>query len=377
MTVLSASLLLSGCGHASSDSGEYYAEASTSSAKSMSNDSYAAEEAEYGIYDTAGMYTEEYEDVAADSGSTEFSDEQVQNASETRKLIKTVMLSVETQNLEELDAFITAKTEGLGGYIESSYKEGNENSDSRSSRSASYTIRIPADMVDSFVDQVSGESNVISQNVNVDDITLQYVDTQSRKKALETERDALENMMKQADNVSDMIEIRSQLTEVQSDLESVESRLRVYDNQVSYSTVYVDVTQVVIYTPVEKKPALERIREGLAESLRGAKEDVEEALINFIIDLPYLIVSLITLILVLFVLSLLIRLFLRMVTGKSRKERRAERQAARAEKELTGGKKEKRRHGEKREAPEKYNLAETDTTLQAAAENMEENKEEN
>ena len=45
------------------------------------------------------------------------------------------------------------------------------------------TIRIPAQSLDVFVDQVGEVSNIVSTNKSVDDITLNYVSTESRMKA--------------------------------------------------------------------------------------------------------------------------------------------------------------------------------------------------
>ena len=56
-------------------------------------------------------------------------------------------------------------------------------------RNASLTVRIPVELVDEFTAKVSGVSNVTSSNETADDITLTYIATESRVKALQTEHD--------------------------------------------------------------------------------------------------------------------------------------------------------------------------------------------
>ena len=62
-------------------------------------------------------------------------------------------------------------------------------------RYASYTIRIPTAELNQFVDVVSEIGNVTQKNESVEDVTLQYVDVESRKKALETEQERLMELL--------------------------------------------------------------------------------------------------------------------------------------------------------------------------------------
>ena len=44
--------------------------------------------------------------------------------------------------------------------------------------------------------------------------------------------------------MEDILAIQSQITEVRYEIENYESQLRVYDNQVNYSTIYLDLYEV-------------------------------------------------------------------------------------------------------------------------------------
>ena len=287
-------LLLGGCG----------SKADRSSATAA--DMKMAEEAAYdadGAYLSDDIYSvdsaEVTDDVAEDGAATP----QVEDTS--RKLIKNVNLSVETETFEELLATITEKTESFSGYIEESYTYNGSNYYGRGTRNASMTVRIPAQQLDAFLSSVSEVSNVISRNDSVSDVTLQYVDMESHKKALTAEQDRLLELLEQAESVEDIITIESRLSDVRYQIESMESQLRTLQNQVSYSTVYLDIQEVEKLTPVEEQTRGEMIREGFVDSLYGVGNGLLAFGTAVIIDLPYLVVWAAVILLVILIIRLL------------------------------------------------------------------------
>lgn len=205
---------------------------------------------------------------------------------QNRKWVITMSLSTETGDMDTALEAISARIQQMEGYVESQNISGL----SGRRRTASLTIRVPADQVDSFVEEVSGLTNLVSSSRNVRDITLTYTDTEGRVKALETEQTRLLELMEQAENMSDLLEIEARLTEVRYQLESYASTLRLYDNQVDYATVSLYITEVEKYTPVEEPGFFERITGGLAESIVNLGETIVECIVWLIVNLPYLIV---------------------------------------------------------------------------------------
>ena len=208
---------------------------------------------------------------------------------EDRKLIRTISMDAETEELETLLDGLNAKVSELGGYIQNREVYNGSTYSSRRYRHADLTIRIPAEKVDGFVQHVSGVSNVVSSNESIDDVTLTYVDTETRLKALETEQERLLEMMAQAENMSDLLAIESRLTEVNYQLESVASKLKTLENQVSYATVRLYITEVQEYTPVAEKTTWQRITEGFVDSLEGIWDGAVELLVWVLANSPYLV----------------------------------------------------------------------------------------
>lgn len=221
--------------------------------------------------------------IVTESGST------AEVLPENRKLIKTVTINAETEALDTLLSQLDGKIAELGGYVEARDVHNGSAYAQRRYRNANLTVRIPADTLDSFVSHVSGASNVVSSKETVEDVTLQYVDTESRVAALETEQARLMTLLEQAESLQDILEIEARLTDVRYELESYASRLRTLENQVSYATVHLYISEVQEYTPVEEETVWQRIAGGFIDSLEGIGDGAVELLVWVLANSPYLL----------------------------------------------------------------------------------------
>ena len=196
-----------------------------------------------------------------------------------QKLIRRVNIDSETEDLETLLGELTKQISALDGYIENQELYNGSSYASYRSRSANLTIRIPADKLDAFIGQVKDVSNVVSYNESQEDVTLTYVSTESRIKALETEQARLLELLGQAQNMSDLLEIEARLTDVRYELENVTSQLLVLANKVDYATVRLYISQVKEYTEVEEQTVWQRIATGFKSNLK----DLGEGLVDFFV----------------------------------------------------------------------------------------------
>ena len=221
-------------------------------------------------------------DTSSASGSTALP--------ESRKWIITVNLYAETEDLDAMTEALDEKISAMNGYVEDQNLYNGSTYASRRHRSAHLTIRVPAKDVDRFTDEVSTIANVVSQEKNLEDITLRYVSTESRMKALQTEEARLLEFMEEAETMADLLEIEARLTDVRSELENVTSQLRLYDNQVDYATIYLDVEEVQKYTLVEEPSFLERITDGFSDNLKNLGEGFVDFIVWLVTSSPYLVV---------------------------------------------------------------------------------------
>ena len=213
----------------------------------------------------------------------------VSEANPDQKLIRKVGIDAETEDLEALLSALTEQISALGGYVENQEIYNGSSYSSYRYRSASLTVRIPAEKLDSFVAEVRGISNVVNYNESADDVTLTYVSTESRVAALEAEEARLLELMEKAENMADLLVIEERLTEVRSQLESTASQLRVLANQVNYATVRLNLEQVKVYTEVEEPTVWQRISGGFSDNLKRIGEDLVDFVVWAVTYSPQLI----------------------------------------------------------------------------------------
>lgn len=257
---------------------------------------------------------------AEDTGNIEIGDDTSADLTE-RKLIRNVDLTVETKAFDALVDDLSARTKALGGYIEQSNIEGRSYNSTDSTRYATITCRIPDDKLDEFLASIGENCNIVSENEQVQDVTLDYVDLESRIKSLEAERDALMTLLENADTTGDILAIQSQLTDVIYRLESATASLRTLDDKVNFSTVYLSVREVKEYTEPVELTFWEEVSSGFMGSLRAVGSILRTLAIAFIVCLPFIALLAVIGLVIFFIVRLILKW-----DAKKRAKRLAERQ---------------------------------------------------
>ncbi len=323
-------LALAGCGSAagataSGDaSSSYYAEQPAAAAESA--DSYDA----LSSTKTAGIAADASGNTAVGTGNTDSAETTMQ----ADKIIYNADAQVETTDYDATVRAVNDLVKKYNGFLESSSVSGRDYYDtasgSKSYRTASFTLRIPAESFQTLVNSLSELGNVPYCNISSQNVTADYYDVQSRLAAYQTQETRLLDMLKVAETVEDMLAIQQQLTEVQYQIDSLQSTLTNYDRQVYYSTVTLQVREVEKYTkePVVTENYWEKMSQGFVSTLKSVGEFFQDLFLWIVTNLPVLAV-------VAVVLFALIRLIVRLrrrrtESGRpSRRERRAERRARR------------------------------------------------
>ena len=284
---------------------------------------YADEE-----YATTTATEEEYYDdggYSAGNMSTPITETQA-NASvaKNRKLIKTVDMTIETVSFDQTIADLRAKINSIGGYIESEYSyNGSLYNNSNQSKYATITVRVPDTSLDGFVNDASGIGNVTQKTTSTRDVTLNYVDTESKKEMYKAEQESLLALLEKAETIEDITYLTQRLTEVRYNIESMESSLRVYDDLVDYATVNFTINEVKVLTPtviVEKTPG-EKLKEGFVTSVKDVLVDTRDFFIRLIINLPYIIRGLICLAIPVVIILIIVLIIVKVSKKKSKKDK--------------------------------------------------------
>lgn len=278
---------------------------------------YAYSEAPAAAYEEEGFYTDEYKSYDNGSSSAEFKEDKPLNDS-ARKLIKTYSINAETETFDDFVAATQARVSALQGYIQNMDSfNGSSYTGNKGSRYCNLTVRVPSKNLEDFVNFVGDTANITNKNLNVEDITLQYVDSESRKQTYEIEQERLLALLEKCDNVEDMIAIESRLSEVRYHLESQASQLRTFDNLVDYATVYLNISEVTKYTPPEPEKYWDRVRRSFSEGIEDLVEGLQDFFVGFVGALPGLVLFAIIVVIVV--------LIIRAIVKSGAKKREAER----------------------------------------------------
>ncbi len=202
-----------------------------------------------------------------------------------RKLIRDATLEMETKTFDHFLVTVRQKAAALQGYTENASVE--ENVDG--SRHATLVLRVPAEKLDSFLDGMESVGTVTSREESLRDVTQEYIDVDSRIRALETEQQSLLELLQKADKLEDILEIQDRLSEVRGSLESLKGQMQALQNQIDYSSVTISAQEVKRFTPVEKQGFGAQLRTNLAENLYGIGQGARAAALWLLSSLPYIV----------------------------------------------------------------------------------------
>ena len=261
------------------------------------------------VFCSCGSLSEK--DAAVDSGDGYVSSAESLNDAQSpgnskqlktdRKIIEYIDLSVETKTFDKLIDGINEAVKKSGGYIENSQIGGNSYYGS-DSRSAQIIARIPKTNQSDFSDYISKNSNVVNSSVNTEDVTDNYIDTQSRIKALTLEKETLEKLLAKSENVSDTMAVYEKLTAVITEIESYQSKLNQMDNLIDYTTFTINISEVERVTQVEKQNWFVKTWNGLLNNFVSVGTGLLNFLSFMISALPYwILIGIIPLVIILII----------------------------------------------------------------------------
>lgn len=178
----------------------------------------------------------------APSGEAQVKEAGVQEA----KRIYRADLWLETTAFDEAVTSLTALVERCGGWFEYSSQDGS------GYRSGNYTIRVPAEQFQPFLNQVGQLCHVTSQSTHTEDVSEAYYDTAGRLKTQQTKLERLQTLLARAETMEDIITIESAISETEQQIEYLSGDLRHYDSLVGYSTISVYLNEVYQFSNVEQ-----------------------------------------------------------------------------------------------------------------------------
>ncbi len=158
---------------------------------------------------------------------------------DSQKIIKTASIYMQTKEIDELLKKINTEISSLKGYT-SSYSQDKYNE----SGSVNAIVQIPAEKLDGFIEFLDKAGTVTSKQISTKSITEIYTETESKIKAYETEEKTLLGILEKCESVTDIITVQERLSEIRSELETLNNTKKLYDSQISYSSVELSISEV-------------------------------------------------------------------------------------------------------------------------------------
>ncbi|WP_024802324.1 DUF4349 domain-containing protein [Nocardia sp. BMG51109] len=106
---------------------------------------------------------------------------------------------------------------------------------------AALTVRIPADQTDGFITGLRDVGEVTDVTTQREDVTMQWQDLDARIRALQASVDRLRALIAGAATTADLIAAENALSSRQGELDSLTARKRQLDDQISLSTLTIDL----------------------------------------------------------------------------------------------------------------------------------------
>jgi len=235
-------------------------------------------------------------------------------------IIHTVSANIETLTFDETIENVHRLIATYGAFIESSNVTGINNEANfygwNFFRNANFTLRVPVENLNAMTANLSALGNVVHQSSHAENITMQFHDTQSRLNSLRIQEERLLEMMSRADEVVDLIAIEERLGDIRMQVESFQTMLNLWQNQVSYSTLHLNIWEVESFTEVVEAQHLtywEQIGTGFMRTLRNIGSFFMNLFMWLAVNIPVLII--------LAVITFAVVILIRRYDKKTRKKR--------------------------------------------------------
>jgi D-Tyr-tRNAtyr deacylase len=214
---------------------------------------------------------------------------------DTRKIIYTADVMLQTRSFDDGLSVIERMVADIGGYVQSTNVSGHNlyAPENRSGRWANFSVRVPVEKLQEFLDGLSADFNVGSTGIYSQDITLDYFDVESRLKAYTIQRDKLLEMLEQATEVRALIEIQTELGKVNYEIEALTSSLNRLNDQVTLSTVNLNVEEVVEYDDFQPvtAPFGEQITSAFQAGWRGFASFCRNSVLFLVRSTPFFAIA--------------------------------------------------------------------------------------
>jgi len=215
------------------------------------------DDAEFGVESSSDAVTHAVQPTSA-SGQSESEQMAISGASEApaadgsrpdlvantspvdRHVIRTAHLTLTVADVEQGLAWVRDLSTQRGGFVfgSSSYLEDGF-------QYAQITIKVPSDVFDSVVAELRGAPFVVKvdrEEASSEDVSAEYVDNESRLKALQATELRFLALLAEADDVDEILSVEYELNNIRAQIETIKGRQQYLDEMTAFATVSVSLS---------------------------------------------------------------------------------------------------------------------------------------
>lgn len=230
-------------------------------------------------------YSSEDSLSATSSGSTGLLDvDDSTDANGSIKVLRSASLTLETENFDaDMDA-IKSTVAKYGGLFERNAISGDEGN-----RRAELTLRVPAALLENYVEQLRSLCHVLESEITAQDVTSQYTDTALRLDTYRTQLTRVKELTAQAQDLNEVLELEEEASRLQYEIDKLTGMLNGWDSQTEMSTVNIVLTE---YSHVDAAVGTTgfsgRVGEQFAQSMNTIRNFLGDMMLSAIALLPHL-----------------------------------------------------------------------------------------
>ncbi len=241
------------------------------------------------------VYDMGYEGGSYESPMAEF-EESDNKGSQERMVIQTASLRVSVADTVEAMRSTSNLAKQLGGYVVSTERYTDTTYNNVSYAHTYITIRVPSAKLEQAMEGVrqlsaTGKDGILSESLSGQDVTSDFVDSNSRLRNLKAAEDQLVVLMENTEDLEATMSVFRELTEIRSQIEVLEGHIKYLQESSDLSSLSVDFVAEASLKPIEIggwKP--QGVVKESIERLVRSFQDIVDFLIRFgITCLPFLI----------------------------------------------------------------------------------------
>lgn len=244
-----------------------------------------------------GYAPEPKEEYRNEEDGKVFYDTADQQAQVERVVLKSAEITISVARPNDSMKEISAMASRLGGFVVNSYTwKDQDYSSGRSYDKATITIRVPAEKLDSTLAEIramsaNGTEGVISESQSGQDVTSDFVDSESRLRNLKAAETQLMELMEDTTDLSSTMEVFRELTNLRSQIEVLQGHINYLKESADLSSIAITLVAEASLQPIEiggwKPEGV--VRESLVKLVRSFQSLVDFLIRFSITCLPFLI----------------------------------------------------------------------------------------